>query len=226
MSIVKASEPFVFKTQSSLVEMMGLKARDLAELCRHLKEVPESSIYYHTHHFLQQHQFLTPEPPNDFAYWVMQVLQEDLIGEKLMAIDTVRFSSLASLREIIVRTLDNYLQEKPALRSAPEGEEFHFMKCVLFNIPTSYTARNLQEFLKCLELVSIGSLYNHVFEARLRPPFGMSDFSNWLSTALQEKELAAKIDRLDPYTQTMEGLRKKLIALVSARLKETDHAQT
>ena len=85
MPIVKEGEPFVFKTQLSLVETMGLKARDLMELCRHLKEAPGASIYYHTHHFLQQHQFLTPEPPNDFAYWVTHVLQEDLIGEKVIA---------------------------------------------------------------------------------------------------------------------------------------------
>lgn len=224
MSIVKAGEPFIFKTQLSLVETMGRKAKDLTELCRHLKEVPEASIYYHTHHFLQQHQFLTPEPPNDFAYWVTRVLQEDLIGEKLMAIDTVRFSSLATLRDAIVTTIENYLQSKPFLRTAPEGEEFHFMKCILFNLPTSYAAKNLKEFLQCLERVSIGSLYNHIFEARLRPPLGMSDFSNWLSAALQEKNLASKIDKLDPYTQTMEGLRNKLIALVSDRLKESANA--
>jgi hypothetical protein len=226
MPIVKASEPFVFKTQLSLVETTGLRAKDLTELCRHLKEVPEASIYYHTHHFLQQHQFLTPEPPNDFAYWVTHVVQEDLIGEKLMAIDTVRFSSLASLRDSIVGTIESYLQSRPSLRTAPEGEEFHFMKCILFNLPTSYAAHDLREFLQCLEKVSIGSLYNHVFEARLRPPLGMSDFSNWLSAALQEKKLASKIDKLDPYTQTMEGLRNKLMALVSERLKETEYADT
>lgn len=225
MQIMRCEEPFIFKAQLSLVETTGLKARDLIELCHHLKEVPEASVYYHTHHFLQQHQYLTPEPPNDFAYWVTQVLQEDIIGEKLAAIDTVRFSSLLTLRDAIVKTIDQYLKEKRTLRTAPDGEEFYFMKCVLFNLPTSHKAHDLREFLECLEKVSIGSLYNHVFEARLRPPLGMSDFSNWLSSAIDEKKLASKIDKLDPYTQTMEGLRKKIMSLVDGRLKELTDAK-
>ena len=225
MQIMRCEEPFVFKAQLSLVETTGLKARDLVELCHHLKEVPEASVYYHTHHFLQQHQYLTPEPPNDFAYWVTQVLQEDIIGEKLAAIDTVRFSSLSSLRDAIIGTIERYLQGKPVLRTAPDGEEFHFMKCILFNLPTSHKAHDLKEFLECLEKVSIGSLYNHVFEARLRPPLGVNDFSHWLSTALGEKKLAAKIEKLDPYTQTMEGLRKKIMSLVNNRLKELSDAK-
>lgn len=225
MSLVKAKEPFVFKTQLSLVETTGLKARDLIELSHHLKEVPESSVYYHTHHFLQQHQYLTPEPPNDFAYWVTQVLQEEIIGEKLAAIDTVRFSTLSSLRDAIAGTIERYLQEKPALRTAPDGEEFYFMKCALFNLPTSYKAHDLKEFLECLKKVSIGCLYNHVFEARLRPPLGVNDFSNWLSASLDEKKLASKIDKLDPYTQTMEGLRNKIISLMDNRLEELTRAK-
>ena len=226
MPIMGSGEPFIFKTQLSLVETTNLKARDLIELSRHLKEAPEASVYYHTHHFLQQHQYLTPEPPNDFAYWVTQVLQEDIIGEQLAAIDTVRFSSLSSLRDAIIGTIDRYLQGKPVLRTAPDGEEFYFMKCVLFNLPTLHRAHDLKEFLECLEKVSIGSLYNHVFEARLRPPLGVNDFSYWLSTALGEKKLASKIEKLDPYTQTMEGLRKKIMALVNDRLKELSDAKT
>jgi hypothetical protein len=225
MPLVKAAKPFIFKTQLSLVEATGLKARDLGELVRHLRDIPEASVYYHTHHFLQQHQYMTPEPPNDFAYWVTQVLQEEVIGEKLAAIDTVRFTSLASLRDVILRTLERHLEVRPALRIAPDGEEFHFMKCTLFNLPTSYIAHDLKGFLECLKKVSIGSLYNHVFEGRLRPPLGTNDFSNWLSESLDEKKLAAQIDKLDPYTQTMEGLRNKIVSLIEHRLEESARAE-
>ena len=38
-----------------------------------------------------QHQYLSPEPPNDFAYWVSNVLQEDRLGEQLAAIDLIQF---------------------------------------------------------------------------------------------------------------------------------------
>lgn len=219
----EVKEPFIFKTQLSLVFMTGIKASDLAELAAHLKQVPPSSVYYHTHHFLQQHQFLTPEPPNDFAYWTTSVLQEDEIGERLAAMDTVRFGTLEVLRQAVVSTIEDFLKTGPVLRKAPPGEEFHFMRCVLFALDTRQSARSLEEFRDGLKKVSIGCLYNHVFAARLRPPLGVNDFSNWLRTGLGEAELAKKVERLDPYTHTMEGLRKRIIQLVEKRL-EGPHA--
>jgi hypothetical protein len=223
MPLIRAQEPFIFKTQLSLVETTGLKAADLAELNSHLKQAPESCVYYHTHHFLRQHQFLTPEPPNDFAYWVTEVLQESLVGEQLAAIDTVRFGSLSSLKEAIVDCIDRHLEKKPLLRKAPEGEEFYFLKSILFNLPTAHQAYDLVQFLECLKKVSADSLYNHVFGARLRPPRGVNDFSYWLSTSLGEKKLASKIEKLDPYTHTMEGLRKTILRLLEQRLEEISH---
>src|SRR6266436_2765902 len=90
-------QPFRFSSSLDLTVLTHRRARDLAEMVGHLKEVSGAVIYYHTHHFLVQHQYLSPEPPNDFAYWVTNVLQEDRLGEQLAAIDTVRFSSLKSL---------------------------------------------------------------------------------------------------------------------------------
>ena len=220
MPLNRAQEPFVFKSQMSLVEMTGLRAGDLGEFGLHLKEVPESCVYYHTHHFLQQHQFLVPEPPNDFAYWVSGVLQEEALGEKLAAIDTVQFHTLGELRDAIAAEIDRHLEKQKTLRKAPPGEEFYFMKCILFTFPTTYVAYDLKEFLGCLERVSVGCLYNHIFEARLRPPLGMNDFSHWLKGSLGEEGLAKRIEGLDPYTHTMDGLRKNLISLIEKRLVE------
>ena len=224
MSLSKAREPFAFKSQLSLVELTGLKAADLAEMSEHLKRVPEASVYYHTHHFLQQHQFLTPEPPNDFAYWVKNVLQEELLGEELAAIDTVQFTSLKALREAIVSEIDSFLERDRTMRKAPPGQEFHFMQSVLFTLPTSYLATDLREFSEGLKRVSMTSLYYHIFEARLRPPFGINDFSLWLEKNLEEHGLAREIARLDPYTHTMEALRKRILYIVEERIKKEELA--
>jgi hypothetical protein len=72
--------------------------------------------------------------------------------------------------------------------------------------------------------VTISSLYLHVFEARLRPPLGVNDFSLWFEKELGERALAGAMDRLDPYTQTMEGLRRRIAALVEKRLEEITYA--
>ncbi len=77
MTLPRAQNPFLFSTRINLIELTGLKARNLQELLEVLKSAPSSIIYHHTHHFLKQHQALSPEPPNDFSYWVTTVLKED-----------------------------------------------------------------------------------------------------------------------------------------------------
>lgn len=210
-------EPFHFYTRLHLRELTGLKARNLKELVTHLETVPGSVIYHHTHHFLQQHQYLSPEPPNDFAYWVTEILQDKKLGERLTSINTCDFKTIRELRERILSTLKTHLEKSKDFREAPEGEEFHFIKSVSFVFPTPYFVSDLQEFTAVLKKITIHSIYFHMFEARIRLEKGTNDFSFWLE-GLGEKDLAQRIARLDPYTHTMEGLRGKVIQLVENRL--------
>lgn len=214
------ADPFNFSSSVNLSLVTNRRASDLAELVGHLREVPGAVIYYHTHHFLVQHQYLSPEPPNDFAYWVTSVLQEDRLGEQLAAIDMIQFRSLTVLRERIVAMIEAYLEERRELRTAPPGEEFYFREAVTFVMPTGMTARDLAEFADCMEQVGFGSLSFHFFDARLRLERGANDFSEWLRTALGEEALAAAIARLDPYTHTMDGLRREVVRLTRRRLAE------
>ncbi len=224
--ITRAREPFRFYSRLTLTVLTGQRARDLGELLGHLRCAPDMVVYQHTHRFLQQHQHLVPEPPNDFAYWVTHALQDEELGERLAAIDTVRFDTLASLREALVSTISRCLGGIGTPPTAPPGREFHFMRAVRFSLPTPHLAWDLREFLDGLNAVSISSLYLHVFEARMRPPFGVNDFSGWFAHDLGEKELAEAVGRLDPYTQTMEGLRARIAGFVRARIEEVGHGGT
>lgn len=96
------------------------------------------------------------------------------------------------------------------------------MKAILFELPTPYVAHNLIEFRDCLKQISIHSLYFHIFTGKLHEPLGVNDFSDWLIKNLNETDLARQIDKLDPYTQTMEGLRQRLIQLVERRIKKEE----
>ncbi|MBI2167623.1 MAG: 2-hydroxyacyl-CoA dehydratase [Candidatus Omnitrophica bacterium] len=213
------ADPFHFYTRLHLRELTGLKAKNLTELAAHLETVPGSVVYHHTHHFLQQHQYLSPEPPNDFAYWVTEILQDKRLGERLASINTCDFKTIRELREKILSTIRGYLEKAKDLREAPEGEEFHLVKSISFVFPTPYSVSNLEEFAAVLKKITIHSIYFHMFEARIRLEKGTNDFSLWLE-GLGEKELAQKIARLDPYTHTMEGLRTKVIQLVENRIRK------
>ena len=59
-----------------------------------MKKAPDAVIYYHTHHFLEEHHYLTPEPSNDFAVWVSDALGDEVLGERLASVDTFEFPSL------------------------------------------------------------------------------------------------------------------------------------
>ena len=204
---------FHFKTKFDQTILLGKKARRTSELLEHIKTVPASSIYYHTHKFLQQHHYLSPEPPNDFAYWVSTVLSEDALGEALSSVDAIQFRRIDDLRQSIVDVIERYLAATTRNVEAPAGEEFYFMALKTFVLPTPYTAHTLGDFKSLLKLTSIQSLYYHIFDARLRLDQGENDFSIFFRK-LGQDELAEKILRLDPYTHTLEGLKQKIIRLV------------
>ena len=222
-ALIKAKEPFKFYTQLHMPELTGLKATNLQELLGLIKTVPGSVIYHHTHRFLQQHQYLSPEPPNDFAYWITGILGEEELGEGLFSIDTIQYTSIRELRDEIVRTIENYIAHysRSLHKFATPGEEFHFLKSVSFVFQTPYTASDLNEFQAALKRITINSIYFHMFEARLRIGRGTNDFSKWLEDSLSEKKLANKIASLDPYTHTMENLRITLIKLIEKRIVES-----
>ena len=172
----KAAEPFRFHSRTHLTELTGLKAKNLRELVDTLKKVPDSVIYYHTHHFLEEHHYLIPEPSNDFAVWVNDVLGDEVLGERLASVDTFEFPSLGALRERIVGIIEEHLAGGSNSREAMPGREFYFMKSVSVILPTPTLPATCREFVEALRKISLGSLYFHIFESRLRLGRGLNDF--------------------------------------------------
>jgi len=216
----QAKESFRFYTRLNLSELIGLKASNLQEFLSIIKDVPDSCIYHHTHRFLLQHQYLSPEPPNDFAYWVTNSIGEKELGEDLSSIDTVQFNSINELRQAIISMVESYLKSDPAAkaRSTDNNNAFCFMKSISFILPTGHSAGDLEEFVHILKNISIDSIYFHIFEARLRIGKKTNDFSYWIENSLENKKLADSISRLDPYTYTLDDLRRTIIEKVSKHI--------
>ncbi|MDD5439243.1 MAG: DUF5752 family protein [Candidatus Omnitrophica bacterium] len=208
----KAKEPFYFCTRLNLSELLGVRARNLTDLINMIKAVPDSSIFYHTHMFLEQKQDIIPEHTNEFAYWVSHVLGEHVLGEELASIDLVEFKSIRAIREKLIMVLEHNLFDRTdSLRVAARGMEFEFMKSHSFILPTKYSANSLFDFIRALKEVSVNTLYFHFFESRLRLEKGINDFSCWIDMSLGFAELAEKVASIDPYTHTLEGLRHSLV---------------
>jgi hypothetical protein len=218
--LMQAKEPFTFYTRFHLSELTGLKARTIEEFVGLIKEVPGSCIYHHTHRFLQQHEYLSPEPPNDFAYWVSAALGEDELAERLSSIDIVQFNTIRAIREKIISIIEKYIADYPSScgRFVKTGKEFYFIKSISFVTPTAYMVNDLTGFKAALEKVSNNSIYFHMFEAKLRLEKETNDFSNWIEDSLNDSDLAWKISKLDPYTYALDDLRKAIIKIIEKRI--------
>jgi small-conductance mechanosensitive channel len=215
----KAIEPFRFFNRDHITELTGLRAKDVVQLRDLLKTAPDPVVYYHTHHFVEEHHFLVPKPSNDFAYWVASALGNDLLSERLADVSVLDFSTLSALRERFVGILDEYLATNHASKEAEPGTEFHFMKSIGAVIPTEYVVGDLREFVEAFRKVSVSSIYFHLFESRLRLGRGQNDFSTWLETNMAESELAREIAHLDIYSSTLEAIRSTIIQLIEKTIK-------
>lgn len=212
----KAAEPFRFYTRLNLTELTGLRASSLWQMARDIKNAPAASIYHHTHRFLQQRQYHSPEPPNDFAYWVTNAVGEQELGEELASIDIARFRNIEDLRGELVGIIERHLRKNflDRFKFVDRNETFYFMKSVSFILPTEYVAASLKDLAAMLRNVTADSIYFHTFEARMRLGYDMDDFSNWIKNSVGNKKLADEISRLDPYTHTIEELRAMMIRLI------------
>jgi hypothetical protein len=211
--------PFTFHTKLEQTLLLGKRARNLRMLIHGIREVPDASIYHHTHRVLLQHHYLSPEPPNDFAYWATEVLNDKILGERLWSIDIIQFGSIGALRERLLEVLEDHAAGTERIVDAPRGEEFHFLASRIFVLPTPFVVSSLGEFREALQRVTINAVYYHMFDARLRLGRGDNDFARWLDDE-GYRDLAAEIRGLDPYTQTLEGLRQRLTTMV----RDYEHA--
>lgn len=205
--------PFHFYTERRLVQLTGIKAHNVTELLDNTKDVPGSSIFYHTHHLFLSHHFQKPVVYNEFAVWVSQAVQEETLSEKLAILDLRQFTSIRQLREAIVALIEARLQEANGQRQCLPGQEFHFCKSKSFIMPTGIVAENPADLVAKLPTITNVSLYFHLVEARLRMERPSNDFSQWLN-AWGEKALAREIDSIDPYAATLDELKTSIVNLI------------
>ncbi len=97
-------------------------------------------------------------------------------------------------------------------------EPFYLMASELVVIPTPYVARNLEEFADGLRKVSIHGIYYHFIDARLRLKLNTNDFSVWLDKELDMPRAADRINHIDIYTLTLEGVRRGILKVLESEI--------
>ncbi|MGC8728791.1 MAG: DUF5752 family protein [Elusimicrobiales bacterium] len=208
---------FEFKKNIHLVKILNLKATNINELIEGFKKIPLNSVYYHTHRFLKQHQSISPEPPNDFAYWIEKALNMKKLSEIVASVNIVEFNKLWELKNKYIEVIKKNTIPYERKKKCNKNEEFVFMGCKTFIIPTGDTASNLPEFYEKLKIIESSSIYFHIFESRLRIDSQINDFQLWLNEN-SYSAVAEEIGKIDPYNMTVENLRRKILNITEKYL--------
>jgi hypothetical protein len=218
-----ARSPFYFNSASHLLRIGREKATTLMELLEAIRTCPESSIFQHTFQTLAEHHFISSGFSNDFSHWAFASCNEVELAERLAAIDVREFTSIATLRERLVHIMESYLQKNPRAAGRVAMEPFYLMASDLVVVPTPYVARNLEEFADGMRRVSIHAIYYHFIDARLRLKLNSNDFSVWLDKELDLPQAADKVNRIDIYTSTLEGVRRSILKVIESDVGLADH---
>lgn len=213
-----ARSAFYFNTASHLLRIGRERASCLQDLMEAIRSCPDASIFQHMFQTLEEHHFIKEGFSNDFSHWAFAACNEVELAERLAAIDVREFTSIAALRERLLHLIESFLQKNPRSATRPAMEPFYMMAADLVVIPTPHVARNLEEFAEGLRRVTIHSIYYHFIDARLRLKLNTNDFSAWLEQELDMSQAGDRLNRIDIYTSTLEGVRRSILKVLEAEM--------
>jgi hypothetical protein len=213
-----AGKPFYFNSSAHLLRIGRQKATTLGELLEALHTCPDDSIFQHTFRTLEEHHFIRQGFSNDFAHWAFTVCNEVVLAEHLAGVDVRDFTSIAALRERVIKIVADYIHWNPNSKDRVAREPFYFCSSEIVVLHSLLTATNLREFAEGVAHATVHCIHHHFIEARLRLKLTSNDFSLWLQEEMQLPEVARAVNRIDIYTVTLEDVRRKILRIVSAAM--------
>jgi hypothetical protein len=209
--------PFEIKDCALLRRMSGLPpAFNLRELRERIAFCTPDVLYHHFCETSLAPSFDFPDYRNDFAVWARRRLGDQILAERLGMIDPYVFPSMDELRQFTLEVLDERLSEVSMIPWARQGHEFFFMQAVTVVFDTGNRVGHPNELPSAIGLMTNGSIYFHVLEARRRDPVGMDDFSAWLQEFEGDwKRYVEAIREIDVTFHTLGEIRRELVESLS-----------
>jgi hypothetical protein len=215
--------PFEIKDCALLRQMSGLPpAFNLRELRERIAVCTPDVLYHHFCETPLAPSFDYPDYRNDFAVWARRRLGDQILAERLGMIDPYVFPSMDDLRQFTLEVLDERLSEVSMIPWARQGHEFFFMQAVTVVFDTGKRVSHPHELPSAINLMTNGSIYFHVMEARRRDPVGVDDFSAWLQGFEGEwRRYHEAIREIDVTFHTLVEIRRELVEALSFDRKPT-----
>ncbi len=217
------AERYVFQFSSSayLEKLTGKKAYNLTELLMLIETCSLSSVFYHTFSALRKLKEVNVPYTNDFAVWISRNLHENVLSERLGAINLTEHDTIINLKERIVEIMKDYKEQAPS--TFRKKSEYPFYLCDVTRVVylTDKFAYNLKSFRDVLEKISIDSLYFHFIESRLYNKLNVDDFSTWIEHSLELPVLAGDIRKIDINVYTLEVIKSRIEHLIDQHLNNS-----
>jgi len=203
--------PFAVKDCALIAIATGKRAQNLRELTERLREVEANSVFYHFWGGLLRPRFDNPAYHNDFAIWVAESLHNKVLAEKLAAIDPSAFENIEDLRNEVIETLEETLDDAEYPLWAKKDSLFDFIRCRLVIFDTKMVVPAPEDFAPLLPNLSLGSIFFHFIDGRRRNHNSLDDFSNWIASfGPPYEDLAGRIGEICPYFAPLNKLREQL----------------
>ena len=206
----KPIEPFAIKDCALIALATGRRAQNLRELRDQLLTIHSGSIYYHFWGGLLHTRFDDPEYNNDFAAWAQHALHDSRLAERLGVIDPAEFTDIEGLRQELIEEIEERIEETEYLPWAKPEQQFNFIRAQTVIFDTGIRIIKPMEFAKIIPKLSLGSIYFHFIDARLRLPRLQDDFRVWLEQFGDCQELCFRLAEVDPYFISLHDLRIEL----------------
>ena len=203
--------PFSVKDCALIAIATGMRAQNLRDLTERLREVEANSVFYHFWGGLLRPRFDNPEYHNDFAIWVAESLHNKLLAEKLAAIDPSAFENIEDLRNEVIETLEEELDNAEYPSWARKDSLFDFIRCRLVVFDTKIVVHAPEDFAQLLPNLSLGSIFFHFIDGRRRNKNALDDFRNWITSfGPPYEDLVGRIGEICPYFAPLNKLREQL----------------
>ncbi|MCU0594075.1 MAG: DUF5752 family protein [Desulfobacterota bacterium] len=208
--------PFAVKDCALIAIATGKRAQNLRELTERLREVEANSVFYHFWGGLLRPRFDNPEYHNDFAIWVAESLHNKVLAEKLAAIDPSAFENIEDLRNEVIETLEETLDDAEYPLWAKKDSLFDFIRCRLVIFDTKLKVPVPENLLTLLPNLSLGSIFFHFIDGRRRNKNSLDDFCNWITGfGAPYEELVRRIGEICPYFTPLNKLRDQLTEVLT-----------
>lgn len=213
--------PFRIKDCALAALATGRKVRLLREFRNELSQVEPFSLYHHFWGGLLQPRFEEREYNNDFAAWVYHGFHDNMLSERLAALDPTRLQDLEALRREILDLVDNRLDEAEHLHWVRATRQFEFIRSQIVVFDTGRELQRPEDLVQAVPQLSTSSIFYHFVDARRRTEDGRDDFSDWLAAWSDRfAPLCEQLHGVDPYFGSLAELRGELARLFAAHFRE------